>query len=306
MKKFIFVLVIAAIGQQLSAQSEPLVSHYYANPILINPAMAGFDEEHQIRLNLRSQWSGFPGAPTTYALTYNGPISRTIGVGANISTENIGSITRYNIEGSYAFRYESEALKLSFGFATLFRRTTLSNAVFKNPLYDPGDQIIEEAVDGVSQFDASVGIFANFYDYYIGFSSLNLIGTRIEDIDGDADDNFFRHYQLVMGSAFNLPGVDVTIEPSLLLRKVKNVPFQADFNVLGKFLEEKLITGLSYRTGVEGSISLILGTKLNNLNKYYSYGVAFQDFQQYNDGSHEVTLGFDFASNQKWLLEDEE
>ena len=59
------------LSLQLKAQEEAIFMHYTINPILINPAAAGFNETYQLQFNARAQWTGFVDAPTTLAARYN-------------------------------------------------------------------------------------------------------------------------------------------------------------------------------------------------------------------------------------------
>lgn len=63
-----------------------------------------------------------------------------------------------------------------------------------------------------------------------------------------------------------------------------------DFNLQAGFLNNKLITGLTYR--YLGALGLLLGTELDGFHFYYSYDLSFADFQAYSNGSHELTVGY--------------
>ena len=60
MKKLITIALVVIGFQWATAQDEAVFTHYHINPILINPAHAGFTELHHIQMNLRNQWAGFP------------------------------------------------------------------------------------------------------------------------------------------------------------------------------------------------------------------------------------------------------
>ena len=69
---FLSVALVAGLGK-IKAQEQATYSQYQIFPVLINPALTGFQEKHEVLMNVRSQWSGFPGAPKGYTLMYNGP-----------------------------------------------------------------------------------------------------------------------------------------------------------------------------------------------------------------------------------------
>ena len=92
MKKLILIISTFCFLATINAQEEAIFNHYHANPLLINPATAGYDRDHhKIFMNVRNQWAGFTGAPETYSLSYNGPIGSRLGIGALLFTENIAS-----------------------------------------------------------------------------------------------------------------------------------------------------------------------------------------------------------------------
>jgi Type IX secretion system membrane protein PorP/SprF len=42
-----------------------------------------------------------------------------------------------------------------------------------------------------------------------------------------------------------------------------------------------------------------LGTRINKFRLFYSYDIALEDFQKYNNGSHELSISFEIPSNIK-------
>jgi len=302
MKKLIFIIALLStlFLNNASAQNEAIYNHYHINPILVNPAVAGFENIHKVQANARLAWVGFPGSPKTYSLTYNGPVGKTFGIGGMIFSENIASLTRSRLQLDFAFRYKLETLRFAFGFSTEFSQERVASSVYDNAFYDEGDILIEDYVGGVSKFDAALGGFVMFKEKtYVGLSFPGLVSTRVGDIATTGDESsLFNHYILQAGHKFGVDNYNFILEPSLLVKKVRNVPFQVDFNVKASFLDERIITGLSYRSGTGGTIGLLLGTKFDAFSLYYSYDVSFQRFQRYNTGSHEVTVSFEFAGKK--------
>lgn len=283
----------------INAQEEAIFSHYQVNKLLINPATAGFDRDnHNFFLNVRNQWSGFTGAPESYAVSYNGPIGKSLGLGAVLFTENIASFTRYRMQFSYAFRYDIKEVKLGFGMSTDFSRTRLNSSIFDDPLYEEGDETIMEGVDGIRSFDATFGAYAELPEgTFFGFSVPNLINNKLDQITGN-EGGLFNYYLLNAGHRFKIAEKQMTVEPSLLLRKVRNVPFQVDMNLKAGFLNEKLIAGLTYRAGDGGALAFLVGTKYKGLQFYYTYDAFMGDFQKYNSGSHEISVAFQLAKKK--------
>ena len=164
---------------------------------------------------------------------------------------------------------------------------------------DLDDILLIETIDGRNFFDASLGAWAVIKENtFVGLTVPNLISQRLDNINPNEDDNT-RYYMLTGGHAFPVEGFNFILEPSILIRKSKDSPFGVDFNIKAKYLEEKIIAGLTYRSGTGGNIALLLGTRLDTFRIFYSYDFAFQRFQRYNNGSHELTLALEFGNKDK-------
>ena len=273
------------------AQEQSAFTHYHINPVLINPAVAGINGDHEVFLHARSQWAGFPGAPKTYALSYNGPFGKTFGLGATIYSENIASINQFRAAINYSFRYELDKLKVGFGFSTEFSQMRLDNGILTDPKYNTGDIKVEDGIDGINSFDATLGFQGIYNDQtFFGIAFPNIIMARLDGDPGGNSNDQEGYYLFNMGHRFKSNEYGFTLEPSILLRRSRNVPFQADVNLKGYFLEDKLIGGLSYRGGARGALGILVGTKFPNFGFHYSFDVSFQKFQQYSNGAHEITL----------------
>ncbi len=307
MKKLITVICFAfslsfANAQDL-AQDAAIFTHYHINPILINPAYAGFQEVHHLQMNLRNQWTMFPGQPATYAVNYNGPFGKNIGLGVNVLSEDIAQMSRFKAGMNYSFKVKFKEFKMSAGLSADYQSINLANSIYDqpNPLYEQGDFIVEDAIDGIKYFDAALGFFGEYQDAtYFGLSFPNMVRARIDAAvgsDGQSTGGGLGEYYIFhLGHKLKFEEHGITINPSMMLRKIKDVPFQVDFNLLTGFVDDKLQAGVSYRSGVGGAVGLLLGTKLPPFAAYYSYDVSFQRFQQYNGGAHEITVAFDFKN----------
>ena len=298
MKKLLTLVSLITLVQLAFAQEEATFMHYTFNKVLLNPAASGFDQQnHNIFMHIRSSWSGFPGAPRTYALGYDGPIGKRIGIGAMVWSENIGAQNFTRAQLTYAFRYDFNDVKMSAGFSTQFNRTRIDEEGLDNAsIYDQGDQLLLLAMDGEKIFDAALGIHGTYREnVHFGLALPSLIRTRLDEIEGESAGGGLNYFILYGGGKLLLDKNQITLEPSVAIKRLRNVPFHIDFNLVASFLKERLITGLTYRAGMEGNMGLMLGTKYNALRFVYTYDVSLGDFQRYNGGSHELTINFAFS-----------
>ena len=292
MKNILLTISLLFTLGVLSAQNEAVVSHYQVAPILVNPAYAGFRGTHQILFNARTQGSSFPDAPKSVGVQYQGAIGSTFGLGLGVTTQSAARLNEMKVRLNYAFRFKiQETIKLSLGFSTEYQQMRLNNNILSQPIYD-FDNILNGVVDGRQLFDASFGIFSSFNENtFVGLSFANLISARLNDIvTNNSESNFLRHYIIYAGHRFALNGGAVSLEPSLMLRQLKDAPFQADINLKLGFLNDRLIGGVSYRS--LKSLGFLLGSEVaNNFRMFYSYDMTLQDIQQFSSGTHEVTIG---------------
>ena len=302
MKKLILLTGLVFVAQVvLRAQDEAVYMHYIVSPILVNPAVAGFNDTYNLQFNARTQWTGFVDAPRTFSARYNGPLGRIFGLGICVFSEKAAQLSRSKLQLDYAFRYPiNEDWKLAFGFYTEFQQMRIDGDITSSPFYDPSDGILEELLNGKGQFDAAVGIYGTFRENsFGGITFNNLVSSRLSNIAGvNSSESFFSYYTFNLGHRFELTDQKVTLEPSIMMRQIRNGPFLMDLNLKAGFLDEQLIAGLSYRAGL-GAMGILLGTKLTNFNLFYSYDVSFQRFQKYNTGSHEITIALTLKKRDK-------
>lgn len=299
MKKLLIVCLLSGLFQGLFAQDEAIFNQYHITPILINPAAAGFEEGHQLQLNARGQWSGFVDAPQTYAVNYNGAVGKTFGLGIGILSETAAQLSRTRAQMNYAFRFTvKDKVKISAGFGTRYEQLSLDNSITSGTFFDQADDIISDALSGQGNFDASLGVFSTINENtYIGLTVTNLVRTRLDQIVTANQESLLKYFIFQVGHKFQVPDLKFTLEPSLLIRQVKDAPFQMDLNLKAGFLDNQLITGISYRA--LGAVGMLLGTRLNSFYLYYSYDLSFQRFQRYNMGSHEISFAFNLSKKQK-------
>lgn len=303
MKKFFILLILAVSVLATQAQEQAAVfDHYVVTPIVMTPAVAGFDGKHHIQMNLKAAWVGFPNSAKTYGIQYHGPIGKILGLGVGVLSENIGNTTLTRFQLNYAANFEiNKIVKLGVGFSTDFSKKTLARSVLESELYDEGDIIVEDAVDGENIFDAALGFWGTYNDQtFVGLTFPNLVVAKIGDIETESEGGtFLKSVIFNLGHKFDVSSSNLTLEPSLMIRKMLDVPIQAHFNIIGGFMDEQLLAGLSFQAGTGGAMGLLLGTKVDVFKVYYSYGLGFSNFQQYSNGSHEITVGFAFNSGKK-------
>lgn len=302
MRKILLLVILSVSCYFVSAQDETIYMHYTINPILINPAAAGVNNAHNLNLNVRTAWTGFADAPKTISAFYDGPIGKSFGFGLGVMSETAAQLARVKMQLNFAFKFNvKQFARVSTGFFTEFQRMRVDNDIVNTGLYQPEDNIIEDLLDGKGIFDAGIGVYSTMGENdntFVGVTLNNLVRNKLDNIStGETSSSPFSFYTFLIGHRFTLYDWKVELEPSFLIRKIRESPTQIDLNLKASFLQDQLVAGLSYRS--LGTMGILLGTKLKGFKLFYSYDVSFLQFQQYNTGSHEVTIAFKIKKKDK-------
>ncbi len=70
MKRIIYISLLVISAFQVSAQ-DPNFTQFYANPLYLNPALAGSYGCPRFALNYRNEWPSLSGNYVTYSASYD-------------------------------------------------------------------------------------------------------------------------------------------------------------------------------------------------------------------------------------------
>jgi type IX secretion system PorP/SprF family membrane protein len=306
-KIILSIAAFIALSFNAKAQDEAIFNHYIVNPMIINPAYAGFEADKiQLFGHYRSQWAGNTGTsfnfnPTTYNITASLPINEKVGIGGMLISDKVGVTNRLRGQLNYAYRLNAKKYKIGFGFSTEIHSLSLNNAVFESPTTVQGDPVIMARTKGETIFDASVGI-AGLIDnkFVFSVSAPNLIrarGVGSATTPGTTQSTFLKQYIVMAGYRFKTG--QINFEPSLSVRKVLETPFYVEANMKMSVLEDKLIAAVTARPGKTGQLGLMLGTKFDKIQLMYSFQYSTSEISSYSGSSHEVTFGIEFEKGSK-------
>lgn len=290
----IILQVIIAIGavNTASTQEAGYFNHSFLQPILFNPGATGFQGDHQLLAGYKHMWSDFPDAPRTFTALYNGSFADNLGLGFQVLSDQVGVSNLLHGQLNFAYKLTFDDVVLSAGISAGLETFNIKGTQ-DDPLLDPNDILLNEAIDGYTLFDGGLGVYGEVKEkLFFGVSFPNLVKNRLTEISGDINLPEFDKlsYAFLLGYRFDVTNYDFVIEPSVTIKDLRYSPFLIDANLKFSFLDEQLVGGVGYTLGDNSRASLLLGTRINHLRIYYSYDVSLGDFQQYNNGSHEITL----------------
>ena len=298
-KSFKYILIIAflAICFTSIAQQDPQFTQYMYNTMAVNPGYTG-SRGHLSLIGLhRTQWAGLEGAPRTQSLAIHGPLGRNLGLGFSIINDKLGPSTETFVDGnfSYTLKFKKDR-RLSFGFKGGIRNLNVDFS--KGIENDAGDPLFGQNINSRYLGTIGAGLYYHTNKAYIGFSIPNFLTTKqYNDLEASIAIEKI-HYFLIAGYVFDLNS-NLKFKPTAYLKAVPGAPLILDIS--GNFLiNEKFTLGLAYRW--DDSVSALVGLQISDrLNIGYAYDYTTTELGNYNSGTHELFLRWDFITIDKNL-----
>lgn len=292
------LLSVVLAATALKAQQDPMVSQYPFSGHFVNPAYAGSHDYTNITLLARKQWVGFDGAPLTSYLSFDMPVAKKhIGFGGILSNDIIGVTNRSELAGTFAYHLQvGENAKLAFGLRAGI--TYYTAKLSELTVWDNNDAVFANDVNGKILPNAGLGAYFYMKRFYAGISIPAVInyepGTALS-ISNEELPLLERHYYFISGVVIPA-GPNVDIKPAVLVKYVPNAPVQADFN-LSVLFNKVVWVGASWRTG-DGILGMVEYQATKNLRVGYAYDMSLTHLQNYNSGSHEIMIAWDFVKDE--------
>ena len=292
--KFLTVIMMLT-GLFCTAQQDAQFTQYMYNTININPAYAGSRGALSVFGLYRTQWVGLDGAPETSSFSVNSPINNSnLGIGVSLVNDKIGPTNENTLSADLSYTIQTSAdFKLSFGIkgtANLFNLDV-------NKL-NPADQGDPQFQDLDNKFSPNVGagVYWHSNKAYIGLSVPNFIETnRYSDNDIAIYKDKINYY-LIGGYVFDLDKYQyIKFKPAVLAKMVEGAPLQVDVSANFMF-NDKFVVGLAYRWSA--ALSAMAGFQVSDgLYIGYAYDRETTHLNNYNSGSHEIFVRYEFFKN---------
>ena len=289
MKKVQLFIGLALLSVMMTySQQDPQYTQYMYNQNILNPAYAGSRGVTSIGVLGRTQWVGVDGAPETLTFVLHSPVGNKVGLGFSVIHDEIGPAKEDNVYADFSYTIQvSDDANLAFGVKAGF---TFLNVSFLEGL-EP-DPILNEPINKTTP-NFGAGIFYYKEKYYIGLAMPNFLETKhLEKGNGQLSTASERtHYFLTSGYVFDVTE-NLKLKPSIMVKAALGAPVSIDLSG-NALISEKFELGLNYR--LDDSISGMIGFNVSNdMRIGYAYDHTFSRFGQFNSGSHEVLLMFDF------------
>ncbi len=307
MKRVIICLVLLGSWGTSNAQ-DPLFTQFYANPLYLNPAMAGSHRCPRFMMNHRNQWPSLSGNFVTNSFSYDQyfeAISGGFGVQAMHDMQGQGTIQEVNLAVQYSYHLPiSRKFTMMFGGQAAYGQRFLdwSKLTFGDQIdrrngfiYQTGD-VQRGGTKGY--FDVSAGVVGFTKNFYFGVAAHHLNLPNISLINGNDSRlpmRFTGHAgaEIPLGrkSKYSNP---VTISPNIVYRYQRGF---MEMNV-GAYVKYEMFTfGTWFRS--RDAFILTVGLSTPKFKVGYSYDVTVSRLTNQSGGSHEVSLGLFLPCKKK-------
>ena len=299
MKKIVLIISIIVCSLKISAQEVELpqyVIHLADNPFLVSPAYAGIGTGLQIRLNGVSQWIGVKGAPDTQSLTVEARLADTFGGGITVFNDKNGYTSQQGAKLSFASHLTLSDFHDSFlSFALTYSYIQFGIDTSQNNTSQP----VPNRAYGNSNFD--VGMLYRYERFSISANVVNLLDKKTKEFDS-TEPKTLRKYNLFTSYVFAKISREFELEPSILVEyREFDKRSRTDLNVKARkgVRDGYVWAGLSYTFLNDqffrpNAIAPLFGLKKGNFYASYGFSINMNKTQDFNYGTHMITLGFDY------------
>jgi len=256
---------------------------------MLNPAFCGTKRLVDVRLNYRNQWTGFDGAPKTYALSLNSRFWKgRLGAGGFVFQDNIGPFrnTVTSLTLAYHLKFPDTELSLGAQGNFLSQKFVGTDITIRNQQDMAVNQYL---TDPGKTFDASFGALYYNDRFHLGIGINNLAGSTIKHYENDSlrlgKYKDAAHY--VLSAGYNWAGdPNLAFQNSLIAVYTPGMPVLIDYT-LRLHMYQQLMAGISLR--FKDAIALQLGYTLKEeYQLVYSYDIVTSPLRRYQSGTHEI------------------
>jgi len=270
------------------AQMDPLYAQYLNNPLTINPAYTGINNDLNISVTYRKQWAGFDGSPSTVnASAHTSLPNKNMGLGLLLVQDKIGANKNTEVHATYAYKLNIGRANLSFGLQGGLICFKSNDGL--NP-YDSNDPAFTTS-QNITKPSFGAGIILKSERYFFGVSAPRLLSENATT--GTSQTNLYSQHFYGMMSYMLYVSEHVYFKPSVLIRGVKGAPVSVDYNASFLF-DQRYTVGLYTRNlNAYGFLTQL------KFGKGYRFGYTFEVPGNNSVGTrfttHEITLGLNVA-----------
>lgn len=321
MVRIVLFFIFYLISTLKSIAQDPIFTHNYLTPEMLNPAFTGLFESNTVGVIHRSQWPNLEfQLDSEYAFfnTWNESSNSGIGINFISQKQNFSKyrFTQFNFNYAYKVQLNEDLTfhpAIQIGWGT--RSFNLSNFNFEDQIdiqrgiVTPFSVEFYSLNDKINFFDFSVGMLLNTENLYIGISLKHLNKPNVTSFsNGIAPLNMF--FSLNFGSQFTISDyVNISQFPfDTKLKLTSNFIKQGDYkriDLAAAFVFSNYFFGLGNNSNLiinkdtNFNITYLFGG-LNFEHFQFSYSYDFNNLNRLNTGgAHELSLIYRFDLNKE-------
>jgi type IX secretion system PorP/SprF family membrane protein len=317
---FLITVVTLLLFNNTGNAQDPEFSQFYANPLYLNPALAGSNICPRLVLNYRNQWPGLSNSFVTYNASYDQYIDKIFGgVGLVVNMDNAGEGILKTLQASLMYSYHLQAgenFYINMAVQGTFYQKSLNwDKLQFGDQIDPtlgfvlptGEQRPEQTSVIFPDFSAGMvfgwkgiihgGVAAHhltepnmaFYDQNENKLPMKLTGHLGMNINLDGGG---------MGGFGEDEEMTFYLAPNILYQQ------QGEFHQLNAglyIIRIPIVIGAWYRSNFENpdAIIALVGINYKSLRIGYSYDITLSKLKSNTGGAHEISVGYNFPCIEK-------
>lgn len=316
-KTILLVLLLLASGYQVIRSQDLTYSQFYANPLYLNPALAGAESCPRVFLNYRNQWPSLPGAFASYAASFDGYsdfLHGGYGVQVDYNKAGEAAISKMMASAIYAYRLNVSSemtahLAVQAGYGQ--RSLRWDELVFASGI-DPGtgDPLPpgpppQDFTGDVSYLDFATGMLIGYQDKYFFGAAVHHLSQP--DISFMGSSEYPLNMKITVHGGANIGGEGRSrrsYSPSLMISPNFLYQQQGEYrhlNLGSYFTFEPFVAGIWYHHAFENPDAMIisLGISQEQYRIGYSYDYTLSGLSNATGGAHEISLVWIFDCDKK-------
>jgi len=305
---FIAFLIVSSV-EELRAQ-DPVFTQFYANPLYLNPAMAGSNICARYGLNYRNQWPAMSANFVTQSFSYDQKFKAING--------GIGVLAMHDQQGSNTIQTSSLALIYSYHLKVNRKFTMMfgGQAQFAMKFLDWSKLTFGDMIDPRRGFiyqsgDVPRGGNRGFLDIsagFVGFTKRFYFGGAVHHLNRPNESVIVGNSPLPMRFTGHI-GADIPLGKRSVFGNKASLSPNIIYRYQQGFMEMNIGTYFKYDMFTFGTwfrnrdaFILLVGIQHNRFRVGYSYDVTVSRLTNQSGGSHEVSLALTLPCKDKKIL----
>ncbi len=239
MKKYLCIICLFTSVVCAKAQKYYITNQYLYDLYLMNPAGAGYYKGcYEFSGYYQKQWFGMEQAPSTQVVSFQGPLTESLGIGTYFYNDRNGFYSEMGFQTSLSYevmfsKKRKRTASMTFGMSINAEQSSVDQSQLTDgAILDP---ILTGANESGWGFNANAGILFKYNDYHVGFSVTNILPQNNPLYLDDNEPALTSDIHIHGGTAFKIPDRDIYLEPFVMYRRNMLVDSKLDMSLKGSF-----------------------------------------------------------------------